>query len=704
MKKFILITLVVSCAAIMAIAFSPQAAKAADLSQFRAGLIIDDASFTDNQSMTTADIQAFLVKKNSVCLKDFRSLSLHDDNHDGVVQDSTTEQYGPGTMSAAELIKAAADIYHISPKVILVTLQKEQGLVTRQDCPAWRYNTALGYGCPDTAPCDQSAYGFTRQIDYGTYHFRGFFDDTLPSVPFGTGNHNISYSPDPNCGSSVVNILNRATASLYSYTPYQPNAAALAAGYGEAPCGSYGNRNFYNYFNDWFNPSEAIRTGVVMTTVTAPDTTPARGQTVTYTVSFKNNLSEAVTLDAVGIVGRQGSINGANRDFGWVGPATLQPGTSQQFTFTSLVQDTGALYAWPAINYQGIYVHYNNWGMAMSAHEPNLSLSVPLSSSASSLTAGQTATLSATIKNNEDQPIRIDTVGIPVRYYDRYNYDAAWATPSGNTLSAGATQAVSGAVHFDKAGPYTAWVSWMLNGRYTTISSPIGYNATNATPDFTLTYIETPNPSPALGEDVVVKFKLKNNRGVPMTLDAVGVVGRYDDPYNGPNRDFGWVGPESFAANEEKSYTTFASNVSELKNFYAWVALNYRGTYVHYNNWGFRMVPRIPNLTLSSPLTINSGNPPTFSQPATVTTTVKNNEPRPLRFNAIGIPIRFYNVYNYDATWQGAGTLAASGQSGDSVQLSGTVNFDKHGPYTVWTSINIQGRYITIGNPSTLNL
>ncbi len=222
---------------------------------FNAGNIISDAKFTNYNSMDTAQIQQFLNQKNSVCLKDTNKKyqSLVDDNGDGVVADGGSESYGRHSpMTAAQLINAAAKIYKINPQVILATLQKEQGLITRSDCPAWRYNTALGYGCPDSAPCDNSAFGFTRQIDYGTYHFRGYFNDSLTFVPFSTGNHRIYYNPNQSCGSSIVNIQNRATASLYSYTPYQPNAAALAAGYGEAPCGAYGNRNFFLFFNDWF--------------------------------------------------------------------------------------------------------------------------------------------------------------------------------------------------------------------------------------------------------------------------------------------------------------------------------------------------------------------------------------------------------------------------------------------------------------------
>lgn len=238
--------------------FFSEPVKAANAALFNPSRIIDDAIFTNNTSMTADQIQSFLNAKNSTCLKNFTTLSLTDDNGDGRVQETGSEPYGKhGNMSAAQLIKAAADIYKINPQVILVTLEKEQGLVTRSDCPSWRYNTALGYGCPDSQPvCNQAAYGFTRQIDYGVYHFRGFFDDSLNTVPFGVGNYRISYNPQASCGSSVVNIQNRATAALYSYTPYQPNSAAIAANYGAAPpCGAYGNRNFWLYFNDWFGNS-----------------------------------------------------------------------------------------------------------------------------------------------------------------------------------------------------------------------------------------------------------------------------------------------------------------------------------------------------------------------------------------------------------------------------------------------------------------
>ena len=275
MKKYFLVSLIVAFAGV-GLVISPPQASAADLSKFDPERIIDDGVFTNTSSMSADQIQSFLNKRNAVCLKNLTVPGLRDDNGDGVVQDTTTEAYGPETMTAAQVIKAAADIYGLNPQVLLVTLQKEQGLITGSNCS--NIDTALGYGCPDTADCDNAAKGFTRQIDYGAYHLRGYFDDTLNSVPYGVGQHMVYYNPGPwdqannrwfgrfgdrrdieYCGGTVLNIRNRATASLYSYTPYQPNTASLAAGYGSAePCGAYGNRNFFHFFTDWFGTTYNI--------------------------------------------------------------------------------------------------------------------------------------------------------------------------------------------------------------------------------------------------------------------------------------------------------------------------------------------------------------------------------------------------------------------------------------------------------------
>ena len=224
---------------------------------FNASNIMSDSVFTNKGSMSIAQIQHFFESKGSVCLANFKTLSINDSDNNGLGD----EPYGKGVneqVSAATAIWQAAQIYNINPQVIIATLQKEQGLVTRTDCPEWRYNTALGYGCPDSQPCSTAAYGFSRQIDYGTWHFRGFFLDTYPVPPTIPGAKFIAYNPNGSaCGGSVINIENRATAALYSYTPYQPNAATLAASAGQTVhCGAYGNINFWRYFTSWFGSTQ----------------------------------------------------------------------------------------------------------------------------------------------------------------------------------------------------------------------------------------------------------------------------------------------------------------------------------------------------------------------------------------------------------------------------------------------------------------
>ncbi len=269
MKQFIIRTAFVILAGLAFISFGQlllhtENTSAANALAFDPGRIIDDAIFTNNSSMSASAIQAFFDQQNSVCLKNYTGLALIDTNGNGQVEDWTTnEQYGgsSGTqrMTAAQLIKAAGDIYGINPQVLIVTLQKEQGLITRTDCPDWRYSTAFGFGCPDTAPCDQSAYGFTRQIDNAAYHFKNYMTGKI-YAPYGLGTNTINWSPKAYCGTSDVTIQTRATAALYSYTPYRPNQAALNAGYGLGDdCSAYGNRNFYLYFNDWFGSTISHR-------------------------------------------------------------------------------------------------------------------------------------------------------------------------------------------------------------------------------------------------------------------------------------------------------------------------------------------------------------------------------------------------------------------------------------------------------------
>lgn len=228
------------------------------LAGFNAGNIISDAVFTNKNTMTEAQIQAFLNSKvktcqpGYTCLKDLRVATQ------SKAADTYCKAYaGQSGESAARIISKVATACGINPQVLIVMLQKEQGLVTSAWPSSKRYGIAMGFNCPDTAPCSPGSEGFFTQV-YGAARQMQIYMEGRYFTWYAPGKTwSILYNPNTACGSSKVYIANKATAALYYYTPYQPNAAALKAGYGEArPCGAYGNRNFYNYFTDWFGSTQ----------------------------------------------------------------------------------------------------------------------------------------------------------------------------------------------------------------------------------------------------------------------------------------------------------------------------------------------------------------------------------------------------------------------------------------------------------------
>ncbi|MDQ4137236.1 MAG: hypothetical protein M3116_00105 [Actinomycetota bacterium] len=251
-------------APVVAPAVAPQA-QAANASAFDPGNIIDDQIFFDSGTMSEADIQAFLNSKVPSCRSGYTCLKDYRESTRTIPATPMCGQYdGAASESAARIIYKVALACGINPKVLIVVLQKEQGLVTSTGPGARAYRSAMGAGCPDTAACDANYYGFFNQMHYGAYLMKRY------TQPKGTGygtayssrfdlmypvgkTTNIQYNPNAGCGTKPVYIANQATHVLYVYTPYTPNQAALNAGYGIGDsCSAYGNRNFFFYFSDWF--------------------------------------------------------------------------------------------------------------------------------------------------------------------------------------------------------------------------------------------------------------------------------------------------------------------------------------------------------------------------------------------------------------------------------------------------------------------
>jgi hypothetical protein len=235
-----------------------QSAQAADVSSFDAGNLISDTVFYDGGATKAGTIQALLNAQGSGCvaagtLKCLKNITIN-------VPKSSGDQYCAAVaahsgQTAASVFATVGSACSINPAVLVVLVQKEQSLVTRSSPTAAAYEHATGYNCPDTAPCSTATAGFYTQVYHAAKQFQRYRQNPS-SYHFRAGKYNtIAFHPasTSKCSSSSVYIENSATAGLYDYTPYQPNRAALSnlTGTGDS-CSSYGNRNFWRYFNDWF--------------------------------------------------------------------------------------------------------------------------------------------------------------------------------------------------------------------------------------------------------------------------------------------------------------------------------------------------------------------------------------------------------------------------------------------------------------------
>lgn len=202
-------------------------------------------------------------------------------------------EYG-GFTSAGNVIHGAAQAYDINPQVLLVTLEKEQSLVTGRNSSSYcssgnhKYAAAMGYGCPDSggdysysglnlyrrngttqtsisSTCVNSANkaGFSQQVIRGAWLLkfsqqrsqgrvdwaiiRGNWDnsDDLDSCYSGpmvrgtwqrcpSGPHTF-YDGNKTIDGQTVKMGSGATAALYWYTPH-----------------FHGNQLFVSLFEDWF--------------------------------------------------------------------------------------------------------------------------------------------------------------------------------------------------------------------------------------------------------------------------------------------------------------------------------------------------------------------------------------------------------------------------------------------------------------------
>ncbi|MFH1292071.1 MAG: serine hydrolase [bacterium] len=185
------------------------------VSTFDPNHIISDAEMRDYLSWTQYDVQNFLQEQGSY-------LSKY----------STVDVVDQKIKKASEIIYDASKRYEISPKVMLVTLQKEQSLVEDNNPSQTQLDWATGYAvcdsCSTQDPKVAKHKGFATQVDDTAYTYDWYYDNkTAGNVK----QKDMATSID---GQTVI-PQSWATAFLYTYTPH-----------------IHGNLNFWKIWQKWF--------------------------------------------------------------------------------------------------------------------------------------------------------------------------------------------------------------------------------------------------------------------------------------------------------------------------------------------------------------------------------------------------------------------------------------------------------------------
>ncbi len=237
------------------------------------GDIVSDAEFFDPGAMTVDQITAFLSAKIPVC-DTWRAKDPTRPNDSGPPYtclnqrtwdipaidrpgDTGTEYCAPiapvAKASSALVIWTVAQACGISPKALIITLEKEEQLIT--DPAPWeiQFDVAMGYACTDSAPCDPDYAGFVNQVYTAARQFKVYtMRPDLFSYAAG-GSYPIALGPYCTAPGPAVTIEDSATAALYNYTPYQPAPEILTGGSpADSDCGAYGNYNFWKLWWTWF--------------------------------------------------------------------------------------------------------------------------------------------------------------------------------------------------------------------------------------------------------------------------------------------------------------------------------------------------------------------------------------------------------------------------------------------------------------------
>ena len=288
LKSIWLGLLVIGCALLI---HSPLATAA-----FNPNRVIDDVIFDNATAMSAGEIDVFLNSRSQSCISTNSGFASKIPSG---YSPSGGFTYG-GFGSAGQVIATASQVYGINPKVLLVTLEKEQSLVTGRDNFAsycnngdeHKYASAAGYGCLDGgavynwsgvslyrrggvehtttgSTCVNSSIkaGFSQQVIRAAWLLKFGQQRSLGNIDWAVISGSWDNSDDPqSCYSGPITEGYRQTCpsgpSVYydglktiDGAPVHMDTGATAALYWYTPH-FHGNQVFVSLFEGWFGPTQ----------------------------------------------------------------------------------------------------------------------------------------------------------------------------------------------------------------------------------------------------------------------------------------------------------------------------------------------------------------------------------------------------------------------------------------------------------------
>jgi len=726
-KKLIILSIIGTLLAIGSIYFLKQNTYAVTASGWKAGAIIDDSLFMDKDSMSVTQIQSFLNSKvgtgsNGIpgqcdtngtraselgggtraqygsvnnnpapftCLKDFWEVpktipgpAIPDNNYGG-------KPIPSGARSAAQLIWDAAQKYNISPNVLLVKLGTESaGPLTSDDWPFLRqYTYAMGAHCPDVwdeaqqrwvAKCDPDYSGFSIQISEAASLLRWYLDSMTQSwwpyrKPYQI--NSIKWNIPASCGAANVFIENKATAALYTYTPYQPNQAALNNMYGLGDgCSAYGNRNFWRTYSDWFGPTTAINGSITISKGLSIDKSSVIvGDTVTATYEVSNSAGYDIDAGVLGVCAR---LNGANYDFGSKGQNIILANGKIVVSYTKQINQAGELtiYTCAYLAQAGGWIS-NTYPYNINSLQKTTTIQVqdnPLVTTGVALSpanpiAGQTVTATFTVTNASSNPIDIGSLFIATRDPNGNNSD--FPTDPNVTVPANSTYTYSKSRILTIAGGYSFYIADYRNNMWyrsypKSSTDTILRQGTIQVQDNPLvtTGVALSPANPIAGQTVTATFTVTNASSNPIDIGSLFIATR--DP-NGNNSDFPTDPNVTVPANS--TYTYSKSRILTIAGGYSFYIADYRnatwdlsypksssGSILRKGTFQVQDNPLITTSVATNPTN------PIAGQTVTATFTITNASSNPIDIGALIIAARDPSGRNVDFPMTENVTIAAN--------------------------------------------